>query len=178
MWLWLAPIMCQHEVPAKSPSSRPCSTTDGTPCVFPFKLSSDGDRLYACTTKESATDNGKPWCATSVDQDEEWEDWGECDMTSSTCGHTDQNATKNTNTNVTIDDSTNTNTNANATIDDSTNTNATIDDSTNTTTMLGKTIPTHTHTHTHTTVMVTDDVMFEATGVLDQTCPQFAALNC
>jgi len=56
----------------------PCKTVgdSGKPCIFPFKYA--GETYKKCTTRDS--ENGQPWCATSVDSDNYVVDhqWGDC----------------------------------------------------------------------------------------------------
>ena len=53
---------------------NPCSTLDGTTCVFPFTY--DGVEYYQCTYKNSPT----PWCATKLDPNGTVivNNWGDC----------------------------------------------------------------------------------------------------
>ena len=52
--------------------SKPCSTLDGTACVFPFTF--DGVEYYQCTYKNSPV----PWCATKLDTTGTVFTWGNC----------------------------------------------------------------------------------------------------
>ena len=53
---------------------NPCSTLEGTACVFPFTY--DGVEYYQCTYKNSPT----PWCATKLDPNGTVivNNWGDC----------------------------------------------------------------------------------------------------
>merc|ERR1712110_244336 len=53
---------------------NPCSTLQGTACVFPFTY--DGVEYYQCTYKNSPT----PWCATKLDPNGTVivNNWGDC----------------------------------------------------------------------------------------------------
>merc|ERR1711971_328646 len=53
---------------------NPCSTLEGTTCVFPFTY--DGVEYYQCTYKNSPT----PWCATKLDPNGTVivNNWGDC----------------------------------------------------------------------------------------------------
>ena len=89
--LWLALLFVNQEVSAGEISDHPCSTTEGDLCVFPFKLVS-GEKMLACTTEGSTY--GNPWCATSLDDDGGFEDFGDCDMTSCSSTTTSTTSTR------------------------------------------------------------------------------------
>ena len=65
----------------KAPTSG-CFTVNGTPCIFPWTYSADGDNYQGCANPDS--DSGGPWCPTGVDDNGIYISgsgkWGYCNL--------------------------------------------------------------------------------------------------
>jgi len=68
---------CYSQSPEGSAEANTCSTSNGRPCIFPFKVRR-GDNFREYTTCTTADGDAQPWCATKVNDNGQMMEWAHC----------------------------------------------------------------------------------------------------